>query len=243
MRFRVKIGLVLLAVGVLPVALLGFASWTVSRDELQRTVGRMHALAKGYTPRAESLRRPEWDRGGNLFSPAKPLEGALAALGGKREAVLRQIARLPKGRDVFGLIHADLHFGNFFVDGESGPITFIDFDDCAYGWYVMDTAMLLFDSQVLYPGADKDGFAEHFLRCYLKGYLPENPLGGFWLRQLPHFLKLLEINVYAVVHRAYTAGSQDGWIGKFMPGRQARLENDVPYVGTDFERVAAAYAD
>jgi signal transduction histidine kinase len=47
MRFRVKIGLVLLAVGVLPIALLGFASWTVSRDELQRTVGRMQTQAAG----------------------------------------------------------------------------------------------------------------------------------------------------------------------------------------------------
>jgi two-component system, NtrC family, sensor kinase len=41
MRFGAKIGLVLLAVGVLPVALLGLVSYTVSRDELQRTVGRM----------------------------------------------------------------------------------------------------------------------------------------------------------------------------------------------------------
>jgi two-component system NtrC family sensor kinase len=41
MRFGGKIGLVLLAVGVVPVALLGLVSYTVSRDELQRTVGRM----------------------------------------------------------------------------------------------------------------------------------------------------------------------------------------------------------
>lgn len=47
MRFRVKIGLVLLAVGVLPVALLGFASWEASRDELQHTVGRMQTQAAG----------------------------------------------------------------------------------------------------------------------------------------------------------------------------------------------------
>jgi signal transduction histidine kinase len=41
MRFAAKIFLLLLVVGVLPVALLGSASYTVSRDELQRTVGRM----------------------------------------------------------------------------------------------------------------------------------------------------------------------------------------------------------
>jgi signal transduction histidine kinase len=45
MRFGAKIGLVLLAVGVLPVALLGWVSYTVSRDELQRTVGRMQTQA------------------------------------------------------------------------------------------------------------------------------------------------------------------------------------------------------
>jgi two-component system NtrC family sensor kinase len=45
MRFGAKIGLVLLAVGVLPVALLGLVSYIVSRDELQRTVGRMQTQA------------------------------------------------------------------------------------------------------------------------------------------------------------------------------------------------------
>jgi signal transduction histidine kinase len=45
MRFGAKIGLVLLAVGVLPVALLGLVSYSVSRDELQRTVGSMQIQA------------------------------------------------------------------------------------------------------------------------------------------------------------------------------------------------------
>ncbi len=45
MKFGAKIALVFLAVGVLPVALLGLVSYTVSRDELQRTVGRMQEQA------------------------------------------------------------------------------------------------------------------------------------------------------------------------------------------------------
>jgi signal transduction histidine kinase len=45
MRFGAKIGLVLLAVGVLPVALLGLVSYAVSRDELRQTVGRMQQQA------------------------------------------------------------------------------------------------------------------------------------------------------------------------------------------------------
>jgi signal transduction histidine kinase len=45
MRFGAKIGAVLLAVGVLPVALLGLVSYAVSRDELTETVGRMQTQA------------------------------------------------------------------------------------------------------------------------------------------------------------------------------------------------------
>ncbi len=45
MKFGAKIGLVLLAVGVLPVALLGLVSYAVSRDELRQTVGRMQTQA------------------------------------------------------------------------------------------------------------------------------------------------------------------------------------------------------
>jgi signal transduction histidine kinase len=40
-KYGAKIGLVLLAVGVVPVALLGLVSYAVSKDELQQTVGRM----------------------------------------------------------------------------------------------------------------------------------------------------------------------------------------------------------
>ncbi len=223
---------------------LGEAQWSEALYEnLGRTVGRMHALSKDYTPPPGSRRLPDWDKGGSLFSPLKRLEGAPAFLHEKRERVLSRFAGLPKGREVYGLIHADLHFGNFFVETQSGTITFIDFDDCGYGWYVMDLAMLLFDALVLHSGDDPDGFAETFLRGLLKGYLPQNPMGGFWLRQLPHFLKLLEISVYATVYKAYAAGTNDAWIGKFMPGRKARLENDAPYTELDFERLAADYAD
>ena len=45
MKYGAKIGLVLLAVGVVPVALLGLVSYVVSKGELQQTVGRMQLQA------------------------------------------------------------------------------------------------------------------------------------------------------------------------------------------------------
>jgi Ser/Thr protein kinase RdoA (MazF antagonist) len=100
----------------------------------------------------------------------------------------------------------------------------------------MDVAMLVFDSVVLYAGEDKDTFARRFLQSFLKGYRPENRLDAFWLRQMPDFLKLLEIGAYAEAYKFYEAGDAGEWGRKFMPGRKARIENGVPYLNVDFER-------
>jgi len=192
---------------------------------LGRSIGRMHAIAREFIPSNE-VSYPHWESGGNLFSHQLRNELWLKE---KQSRLLDQIRSLPRPAEAYGLVHCDLHFGNFFVDMPGKRITLIDFDDCAYGWFVMDIAILLFDVLVLYPGADKDEYGRNFLRDFLTGYLAENPLSQFWLEQLPLFLKLLEINVYDAVA---TPDPDDAgeWAMKFMPGRKERLENDVPYV-------------
>lgn len=206
-----------------------FDHWDESQFKLLGTsIGKMHAIAKGYAPNAE-LDRPQWEAGGNLFNHPLKNEPWLKE---RQTRLLEQIRALPRSADAYGLIHCDLHFGNFFVDLPSQTITLIDFDDSARGWFVMDIAVLLFDILVLYPGADKDEYARRFLRLFLTGYLSQNPLSGFWLEQLPLFLKLLEINVYDMVAKFYP-DSDDEWVQKFMPGRRERLEQDKPYVNLD----------
>ncbi len=217
---------------------------------LGRSVGRMHALAQGYHPAAGLAARPQWNAGGSLFSrrPSAVLrqaqdastDPALALACRKQEALLNEVEALPlealpQAAESYGLIHADLHFGNFFIEPQSGRITIIDFDDCCYGWYVMDLAMLLFDVLVLYPGADRQEFAGRFLRSLLRGYREEKALERFWLAQMPRLLKLLELGVYIQVQPFYRPGDPDPWTSRFMPGRAERIAGDIPYLEFDFE--------
>jgi Ser/Thr protein kinase RdoA (MazF antagonist) len=153
------------------------------------------------------------------------------------------VSNMPKDSDSYGLIHADLHCANLFVDADAALVTFFDFDDCCYGWYAMDIAMNLFDMVVLYGGTDEKDLAETFLTDYLAGYVREKPLNGFWLAQLPLFLKLLEIGVYLQVERAYETGTDDTWIGKFMPGRRERIEGGVPFIDLPFAELAVNLAE
>ena len=196
---------------------------------LGRSIGKVHAIARDYAPSSE-VSYPDWETGGNLFNRQIQNEPWLKE---KQARLVEQIHALPKSTDAYGLVHCDLHFGNFFVDVRKQIITLIDFDDCAYGWFVMDIAVLLFDVLVLYPASDKAGYALKFLRSFLSGYLAENPLPRYWFEQLPIFLKLLEINVFDMVAKAYPDDA-DEWVLKFMPERRARLEKDMPYVDLDF---------
>ncbi len=210
-------------------------TWTPALyQRLGRVVGRLHRLAAAYRPGLD-LRRPTWQQMGNCFNPTEALPSAPQALLTQRTALLAQIHTWNPTPRTYGLIHADLHGGNFYVDVESGTLTLFDFDDCAYGWFLMDTAMQLFDQLVLYSGPDEAAFAERFLVNYLRGYQAEWPLDAAWVERLPLLLKLVEIGVYLQVYRWYDPATSDGWVGRFMAGRQARLAQQRPYVDLAFD--------
>lgn len=207
----------------------------VQFQTLGKSIGKIHAIARGYVP-PNGVSYIDWEVGGNLFN--RQIENELW-LEERQSRVLEKIRALPRPTDAYGLVHCDLHFGNFFVDTHKQIVTLIDFDDCAYGWFVMDIAVLLFDILVLYPGTDKDEYGQDFLRNFLTGYLTENPLSMFWLEQLPLFLKLLEINIYEMVAKSYPDNA-DEWVMKFMSGRKERLENDTPYTALNFSTLNPA---
>ncbi len=223
------------AAGVLGEA-LPFEQWTPALFQaLGRAAGRLHAAARRYTPPAELRPLPGWDQGGSYFHPAGCGGAAQAAVLRAQAQALEHICGLPRCADCYGLIHADFHGGNFFVDPARQVVTVFDFDDCCYGWYAMDTAVILFDMLVLYPGRDKEVFALRFLRSYLEGYRAVSALDAFWLAQVPHFLKLLETSIYLDVLPLYDPCDRGSWVGRFMQGRRRRIEHGAPYVDIHFE--------
>ena len=67
-----------------------------------------------------------------------------------------------------GLIHADLHEGNYGFEGQR--VTFIDFDDCGQGFWLYDPAVTLFAlrQHPRFPALQK---------AYLETYAAYRPLG------------------------------------------------------------------
>jgi len=196
-----------------------------------KVMGRMHAMTKKYKPSDKTIKRFHWYEDPTLrieqyvpVSQPKVIE--------KCGQLKSKLLALPTGTDAYGLIHSDLHHGNFFV--ENNEITVFDFDDCHYNWFAFDISIPLF--YVLRDaGVDPNdkSFACHFMSCFMAGYRQENNIETSCLEQIPDFLKLREMDLYIIIH-AEEAFDLNEWCVRFMEQRRSRIENDVPIIDIDF---------
>jgi Ser/Thr protein kinase RdoA (MazF antagonist) len=234
------------------------AGWTSARFEnYGRLLGKMHALAVDYQA-VPAWRRPEWDDGSMQFLD-RYLPASEVRAHEKYQSVLEHVRSLPKDRASYGLIHQDAHQNNFLMD-EAGVLTLFDFDDCVYSWFINDIAIVLFyismDAEEL-GFSTTAAFTAEFMTHFLRGYRQAYPLANHWLKEIPHFLKLRELELYAVVFRDFDIrdiehwslesfqripgfdvdNSGHMWIANFMRDRKTNIEQDRPFIDFDFERL------
>ena len=145
--------------------------------------------------------------------------------------MLEYAKNLPQSQDSYGLIHTDVHPGNFFVN--EGKITVFDFDDSSYQWFASDIAIALYYT-ILWkfsdkPQSEKDAYAKKFLEDFMIGYNGENQLEAFWLNEIPYFMKLRDIILYTVFHQKFDQNNLQRF-AKLLDGIRSRIEREVPIV-------------
>lgn len=197
-----------------------------------RLIGRIHKLSKTYQPSNPSWKRPSWDDPIMQYAGLYLQEQETSVLTPYQE-LMTYLQNLPQDKNSYGMIHQDAHGGNFFVDDDYN-ITLFDFDDCVYSHFVNDIAMVMFYAITNHPNPDEQ-LAALWLP-FMEGYAEENDLDSAWLAEIPHFMKLREIDLYAVL--LDTFGSEptgDNWIDTFMNGRKEKIVSDTPYVNFEFQ--------
>jgi Ser/Thr protein kinase RdoA (MazF antagonist) len=196
-----------------------------------RLIGRIHALTRDYKPANPAWKRPEWDDPEMLDILGWLPESESMVLD-KYLNLKAHLDSLPKSKESYGLIHQDAHAGNFFLD-DLGRITLFDFDDCTYSWFINDIAIVLF--YIVIGSEDQAAFTKEFMTHFMFGYREESQLDAEWLIEIPSFLKLREIDLYAVIHRSFDVNNiNHPWVAMFMKDRKQSIENEVPFIEFDF---------
>ena len=206
--------------------------WTQSAlFEYGRILGLIHKLSRKYLPSQLAWKRLQWDDPIMLeidrFLPVDDL-----IIQKKYKDLQDYLRSLPCDQNGFGLIHQDPHRGNFFIT-EDEKITLFDFDDCVYSWYINDIALVLF--YAVMGQEDPGRYTTQFLTGFLPGYYSEMQLDPIWFMEIPFFMKLREIDLYAMIHRSFDINNlDDPWCAWYMNGRKEKIESGKPYLEYDF---------
>ncbi len=201
-----------------------------------QTVGRMHALTKNYSPSKEQYQRfeiPEDDlykNGGNYIS----IYGEKFSQ--KHMDLMKWYNSLKRDSNSYGLIHTDVHQGNFFAYNNN--ITVFDFDDCAYSFFINDIAIVLFYVNWTRDSDNNVKFSEEFLKHFMRGYNMENTLEAYWFDAIPNFLKLRELIVFEVLNKKWDLNNLNEKQSALLEDMKYKIEKDIPVLDMDFSRLS-----
>lgn len=151
--------------------------------------------------------------------------------------IVRRVRALPKNELCYGLIHSDIHSGNFFYDGEELHI--FDFDDCCCHQLASDIAIPLYYS-IWGSGLDsqeqKDEFGRCFIRHFLSGYLKEYGLSHEQIAAIPLLFRFRDCELLAVL-TAEWGGNLSEKQAELIDTFKARLREGRLIVNIDWEKI------
>ncbi|HJV30700.1 MAG TPA: phosphotransferase [Bacillales bacterium] len=201
-----------------------------------KTVGEMHFFTKAYRPGDNIHLRHQWNNNDLLrlddYFPNDEGEALTQA-----KMVVKEVEKLPKTKDSFGLIHSDLHQGNFFY--ENGSIHIFDFDDASYHYFASDIAIPLYyavNSKHFYGSREeRNEFANQFIQAFLAGYREENELSFEWVKTIPLFLKLRDVELFSVFNKKVTINERNERIQHWVHEIKNRIIANIAIVDLDLK--------
>lgn len=196
---------------------------------------RFHEAASQYEMKNGS--RPHWYED-DLIEIEKWIDPVKdASIVELNRRVVDTIRSYSTSKDVYGIIHSDIHQGNFFIDGSE--LNVFDFDDTMFFHYIHDisipvyyTIWMSYRNEPLEVRSEK---ASTFLKVFLKGYTRIRSIENEWLERLPLYLTLRDLTLYAVFHKKIDLEQEPemkpllDWLGN-------RLRKNEPIAVLDFSK-------
>lgn len=128
------------------------------------TMGSLHALAIGYSPKHP---RGRWDEHEIYHRDLGLLDLTLQERWKEYQIHMHRLYATEKE---FGLIHGDLHQHNLLLRADH-QLTVLDFGDSEYHWFAYDAAVAIYHAvQTVAAGEKRREFAKRFTDSFMDGY-------------------------------------------------------------------------
>lgn len=188
-----------------------------------QTLGQLHQAATHYTKPG----RPSWQDHLAMVTELVPTTETSAHQEVAR--LTRELSQLESHPHNFGLIHYDFEPDNLIW--HAGQPGIIDFDDCAWYWYVADIALAL--SDLFGDRLSQVDFQNDAFQRFIAGYRTVRPIAQTELEQIPLFLRMQNLVSFARLYRAVTPVN---WAGElpWMPGLREKLTAKMAFYCNEF---------
>jgi Ser/Thr protein kinase RdoA (MazF antagonist) len=198
---------------------------------LGKLVGKLHHLTKSYT--AKLNKRQQWFEEDNVSNAEIYLPLNQIKIIEEIKTLKLFFSNLPRNKDNYGLIHTDIHGGNFFIDQQE--IILFDFDDSCYHWYIYDIAVVIYSFLLKIKNEDeKKHFGREFTRNFLKGYAVENTLEEEWLGYMPEIFRFRELLIYVFLNKKWDLNNLNKNDKEFFNNLKNRIDNNIPLVNCQY---------
>ncbi len=135
------------------------------------------------------------------------------------DRVLSKLDDLPRSRDAYGLIHADLNHTNFLLT--PGGLNIFDFDDSCYCWFAYDLIVPIFHL----PTPDE---AQGAFRLLLRGYESVRRFHPAWLKWIPLLLQWRDLLTYGFFYEQLEISAMPENLRQKFLGMRDRIEAGRP---------------
>lgn len=193
-----------------------------------RTIAKIHSIV---SETSQEFTRPCFIRNGGEINPIPSLMDKVdPKLAVVYESMKMELETFSKTKETFGLIHNDLHQGNFFV--VENELILFDFDDCAYNWYAQDLAVSLYHA--LWTGEsfhpDWTEFHEVFITNFFNGYRSYRSITDDDMKLVSIFLRMRELFLFLLFKSTWDLDGLEEWQEtKLIKLEESIKQGIVPY--------------
>lgn len=186
--------------------------------KLGALTGQLHRASMDFQPQVNA-NFPHWHQQSKCAAfPALPEdERQLPAI---HQSLHNKFIQLPQLPDQYGVIHYDIHQGNYFLlrDQAGAPLFLFDFELTCLGWYLQDIAVILYYASNYNTSKDttaRPAFEQQFLEAFVPAYREYLPDLVFDPGLLQAHLLYRDLFVYAFV--------LDAWVGRELSAGDQRF--------------------
>lgn len=161
-------------------------------------IGRFHKLSVAYQLPDDVKPRRQW-YDDEVFKHWKDLPSDQAEIQEIIRNHVKKVKQWPTTDEEYGLIHSDVHYGNFFVQN-GAEITLFDFDDTHYNYYITDVVTFFYSTLTWMCTDENRADIAHMLHTdFWEAYEKHYSLPEIWKTRMRDLVFLRMTAVYSIL--------------------------------------------